>query len=280
MIFALLLLWALVCLFPLYWLVITSFKGAEAIQSGPVYLPFADFTPTLDSWNYILGENLGTLLARYFNSIVVAASATVLTVTFGSLGVYALTRYRWEWPFRARTADAFFLTFLLTRVIPPASTALPLYMMGRATGLLDTLPLLVLVYTAANLPVAFWLLRAVFGPRASDQEEAALLDGASHARILLSIVVPLTASGMIAVGFFIFILSWNEYYLAAQLAGDNAMTLPPWLISQMSYKESQTGADTQEWADFSVLAILMILPALACSGLVIRLLTRISVWKY
>ena len=95
-------------------------------------------------------------------------------------------------------------------------------------GSLDTRYFLALTYAAINLPVAIWLLQPVLGTTPSEQEEAAQLDGASHARIFLTITLPMVMGSVAAIGLLVFVLSWNEYLFAAVLATDHAMTLPPW----------------------------------------------------
>jgi multiple sugar transport system permease protein len=93
--YAVLVLWSVVCLFPLYWVAVTSLKGASAIIQGPKYLPFVDFAPKLDAWAVILTYSNDHLLLRFFNSAVVGVTSTLLTVLLGGLAVYGLTRFRY-----------------------------------------------------------------------------------------------------------------------------------------------------------------------------------------
>jgi multiple sugar transport system permease protein len=92
--YAALILWTLVVLFPLYWVLITSFKGELAVSSGPFYLPFVDFRPTLEAWTFMLVDN--NTLGPYWNSVVVAVVSTLLAVLLGSLAAYALVRIRFK----------------------------------------------------------------------------------------------------------------------------------------------------------------------------------------
>ena len=313
-------LWTLVCLFPLYWVAVTSLKGEHEIVDGPFYLPFVDFMPTPDAWVTILTYANDHLLSRFFNSAVVAITSTLLTISLGGLAVYGLTRFRYA--LRWRRLALFFLAvvfagsiltvpavwvqllfavvaallFLLaarlnqrgptlrndgilyailaTRVLPPVAVVLPIYMMAQYTGALDTHFALIFTYTAANLPVAVWLLLPVFGNTATSQEEAAQLDGASHLRIFLTIFLPMVAASTAAVGLVVFILCWNEYLFAAYLTSDKVSTLPPWVVGQMSIKEAQVGSDAEEWPQLSAAIVFMVVPLLACTGFVQRLLTR------
>ncbi len=260
--------WSLICLFPLYWMAITSLKGESDVARGPFYLPFVDFTPTLKAWRFILADPNENLLMRFVNSAVISVAATALTLLLAAMAAYGLTRWR-------RARDAFITAGLLaTRILPPIVLVLPVYMMAQWAGLRDTWVVLIVAYTAVNLPVALWLLRPVLGTRASDQEEAALLDGASHIRVFLEVLLPMAARGLAAVGLLVFILCWNEYLFAAFLATDHAMTVPTWLEGQMSIKEAQVGSEAEEWANFSAATMLMVVPVLGFAGLVHRVLGR------
>lgn len=163
---------------------------------------------------------------------------------------------------------------LATRILPPVVLVLPIYLMARYTSTLDTRFALIVTYTATNLPVAVWLLRPVLGETASDLEEAAQLDGASHFRILFEIVVPLAARGLAAAALLIFILCWNEYLFSVYLAADHAMTMPPFLAAQMSVREQQAGAEAEEWARLSAAIVLMTAPLILGAGITQRMIAR------
>jgi ABC-type glycerol-3-phosphate transport system permease component len=151
---------------------------------------------------------------------------------------------------------------LATRVLPPVVTIIPLYIMAQQTGTRDTLSVLVFVYTAINLPIAIWMLTPVFGPKATDQEEAAQLDGASHIFVFFQVVLPMVRTAMITVGLIVFLQCWNEYLLAVYLTGDHALTVPPWMVGQLSMKEAQIGGEADEWTHLSAATIVMALPPL------------------
>ena len=273
--YAVLVFWSLVCLFPLYWIAVTSLKGSPEVMRGPYYLPFLDFTPLLDAWVDVLTYANDHLLLRFFNSAVVAITSTLLTVLFGGMAVYGLTRFRYTARWMPELSNERILfAILATRILPPIVVVIPIYMMALYTGSLDTHFALIFTYTAANLPVAVWLLLPVFGNMATSQEEAAQLDGASHFRIFLTIFLPMVAASTAAVGLVIFILCWNEYLFAAFLTSDKVSTLPPWIAGQMSIKEAQTGGDGDEWSQLSAAIIFMIAPLLACTAFTQRVFGR------
>jgi len=320
--YALLIFWSLVCLFPLYWVAVTSLKGDPELIQEPFYLPFVDFTPSLKAWVSILTWANDHLLLRFFNSAVVGITSTLLTVSLGGLAVYGLTRFqyavRWtrlvlfflavvfaggavvipvvlvQFLFVIVTAlllllatrpnqrgstlrnDGILFAILSTRILPPVVVVIPIYVMAQYTGALDTHFALILTYSAANLPVAVWLLLPVFGNTVTSQEEAAQLDGASHFRIVFTIFLPMVATSTAAVGLVIFILCWNEYLFAAYLTSDKVSTLPPWVAGQMSIKEGQVGDEGDAWSQLSAAIIFMVAPLLACTGLAQRFLGRIA----
>jgi len=114
--YALLLLWALVVLVPLYWVLITSLKGPGEVDNGPFYIPFVDFTPSLDAWDFMLLQNY--TLGPYLNSVVVGLVSTMLAVLIGSLAAYSLVRIR----FQVKLAAVAIFLLLLVAVIAAVTT--------------------------------------------------------------------------------------------------------------------------------------------------------------
>jgi multiple sugar transport system permease protein len=264
-------LWALICVVPVLWLFVTSFKAGSAIDDGPYYLPFVDFWPSLESWSFIVFSRHESFIASYGNSVLVSVCATVLTLSVSYLAVYGLTRssgFGGKWLYGAALA---------TRILPPFVVALPIYMMAQVTGLLDSRLLLILVYAAINLPMAMWLLLPLIGKTASAQEEAARMDGASTLTIIFEIVFPMVTAGLAAVTLIVFLQCFNEYVLAAILTTDKAMTMPPFLVGQLSVKEAQVGGDAEEWPQFSAVLMLMLVPVLASTAYVQKYLGRLVV---
>jgi multiple sugar transport system permease protein len=316
--------WAVVCLFPLYWIAATTLKQPLDVINGPRYLPFVDFKPTLDAWAYILFNPNDDTLRRYLNSVVVSFGATALTVTFGALAAYGLTRLRASFgvatiavvvlaigvatavslagantltaaiaavllivaasiPIRRRRKvsrrvvanTGIFLAILATRILPPVVTVLPIYLLFERAQLLDTRFALILTYTAANLPIAIWLARAFFDEVPLEVEEAAALDGASAFRTFYAVVLPMAKAGIVATALLIFVLCWNEYLFAVYLTADHALTMPPFLTGQMATREQMASADP-EWGYFSVLIVLMVAPLVLFTGIVQRVVSRVS----
>ncbi len=163
---------------------------------------------------------------------------------------------------------------LAVRVVPPVVIALPVYVIAASIGMLDTRSLMICLYAAINLPVAFWLLIPVFGQRATEQEEAAQLDGESHLGIFFSILLPMIRRPLAVTGLLLFILCWNEYLFAAYLTFDHAETLSPWMVGQLSMKEAQAGGEAEELSHMAAAAVFMAIPAVLLAVAVHRFIAR------
>jgi multiple sugar transport system permease protein len=265
--------WAVVCVFPLYWVLLSSLKGEAYDSHGPGYLPFIDFIPNLDAWRFILFDSHENLLRPFWNSLLVSTTATVLTMLIACLMLYALTRLH-----KNEKSKRLMLWFVLSsRVLPPVSMVIALYMAAHFAGLLETRTALIITYTAVNLPVATWLLMPTFGTCATEQEDAATLEGVTHFGILTEILLPMLLPSLAAVALIIFAFCWNEYFFAAYLTTNQASTLTPWMVGQLSIKEAQVGGGPEEWAHLSAATILMVAPLVLFAGVAMRFLASRSI---
>ncbi len=265
-IYSVLICWSIVCIFPLYWVFIAALKDENAIIHGPRYLPFVDFAPSSEAWRFILFDSSENLLIPLFNSLIISSVATFIVIASTCLLLYAITRLE--------NAQSWLLPALLaSRILPPAALVIALYFMAQKSGLLDSRTALIIAYSAINLPVAVWLLLPAFGKRATEQEEAALLEGVDHFHILYDILLPMLLRSLMAVALIIFVLCWNEYLFAAILTTDHASTLTPWMVGQLSLKEAQVGGEPEEWAHLSAATVLMVTPLLLFSGVAMRVLS-------
>ncbi len=157
-VFALLLAWTFIVLFPIYWLVVTSFKTPYQVDKGPFYLPFVDFQPTLDAWRYILVELGNDTLRPYMNTVVVGLTSSVIALVMGSFAAYALVRftYRPRIGFIALGIGCIALSFVgIALGAPPAiviAAAVAVFaILGQTIGRRFRRSL-------ANSDIAFWLI--------------------------------------------------------------------------------------------------------------------------
>jgi multiple sugar transport system permease protein len=150
-------LWTLVVLFPLYWVLVTSFKFEVEVDSGPYYIPFVDFKPTLDAWNFMLLQN--NMIGPYLNSVVVALSSTVLALLIGSLAAYALVRIRFQVKIAAILT---FLALLVAVIVAVAAFAVPWPVAAAVAIALFLIALSTYVRrfkaAAGNNDIEFWMI--------------------------------------------------------------------------------------------------------------------------
>ena len=202
---------------PFLWIFLASFRPNSDLISS---------TPSLGLDNLSL-DNYRNLqeAARYFtyltNSAVVSLFSTVISIILAMLAAYSV--YRTRYPGRR----ALYLALIITYVFPGVVLLIPLYQIMGAIGLIDNLFSLVIVNVTFTAPFSVWLMRGFFGAIPAGIEEAAAVDGASRMRILLSIVLPLTAPGVAAAAIFSFVWSWTEYMFASAFIIDEVnKTLP------------------------------------------------------
>ncbi|MBI3457469.1 MAG: carbohydrate ABC transporter permease [Candidatus Rokubacteria bacterium] len=206
---------ALVWAGPFLWMLLGSFKPREVIIATELVLRF---TPTWEHYDAIFSRHAFWTYTR--NSFVVAVSTTVITVTASTLAAYALSRYR-------AGGHAFEFWLILTRMLPPATLLVPLFLIFRTLGLINTLTGLILADASFLLSFCIWLLRGFFDEVPLDLEEAAACDGATRLQGLVYVVLPLAAPGVAATVILSLIFAWNEYLFAIVFASATASkTLP------------------------------------------------------
>jgi multiple sugar transport system permease protein len=232
--------WAAIAFFPIYWMVSTSFKpSTEWFSWPPVYFPDP---PTLANYlNVWLGAeqydqaqyaiSSQKPLISLWNSTVIAASSTFLSVLFGSILAYGVSRYR-------ILSEARMFQLLMLRMIPPIVVVAPLSLYYTQIGLLDTRTGLVLVYFLTTLPYAVWMTKSFIDEVPREIEQAAEILGAPRWRTVFEIVLPLIRSGLVATFLFILILTWSEYLLALIITKTHVTTLP---IELSKYQGSTEG---------------------------------------
>jgi multiple sugar transport system permease protein len=210
-------------LFPIYWMITTSFKPEEAILSKP---PTWAFTPTLDNYRYALNEaDFGLFLK---NTLIVSVTSTILVVILGSMASYSFARYD-----VGKGHVMFFI--LTTRMFPAIAVILPYFIIFRNIGRtsvgqflnigLDTPMALIITYTMFNLPFAIWLMYSFFTDIPLELEDSARLDGYSRIQVFMRVVLPLAAPGIVVTAIFSLIFSWNEFLFAFMLTRDAARTI-------------------------------------------------------
>ena len=258
-IYGVLILWAFICLFPIYWTVTTSFKAAPDVMKGNL-IPWVDFVP---KWLGLrsLGlspETIGAestvrdeFLKRFWNSAIVAVGSSSFAVVLGSCAAYGLSRFSFRFGFMKNSDISFF--FLSQLILPPVVLALPFLVLYKELALLDSRVGLIALYALTVLPIVIWIMRDQFGSIPVELEEAALVDGQSIWGAFVTIILPIALPGMVAAFIISLVLTWNEYFFAALLTSSHAKTLPVMVASQ-------TGSQGIAWWSMAALSLAAILP--------------------
>jgi multiple sugar transport system permease protein len=258
-VYAVLLAWAFICLFPIYWTLTTSFKAAPDVMQGNL-VPWVDFEPKMLglrslglSPETIFAESTvrAEFLKRFWNSAIVALSSSALALILGSMAAYGLSRFNYRFGFMKNSDISFF--FLSQLILPPVVLALPFLVLYKELALLDTRIGLILLYTLTVMPIVIWIMRDQFSSIPTELEEAALVDGLSIWGAFLTIILPIALPGMVAAFILSLVLTWNEYFFAALLTSTNANTLPVMVASQ-------TGSQGISWWSMAALSSAAILP--------------------
>jgi len=212
---------ALVIVFPTYWMFVTSLKTPGEILS-PKY-DLIPFSATFENFASALSkENFAVYLT---NSLIVTLGAVLCALIAGTLAAIPLSRLR----FRGR--KGFLVLIMVAQLAPVATLFIPLFLLMRDAGLINTLPGLMLIYFATTLPFTVWMLYGFVNGIPYDLEEAAMIDGCSQLGAFRRVTLPLLGPGLVTTSVFSFITAWNEFLFAVVLMKGDKQTLPVWLAS-------------------------------------------------
>jgi multiple sugar transport system permease protein len=235
--------YALVVLFPIFWMASMMVKPPDAMFARPtVWL----FVPTFEHFAYVLAQGFHWNL---LTSLVLCLVSTALIVIIGTPAAYAFAR------FEMRFKDDLFLFILATRMAPPVCLVIPFYLIFAKIGLLDTFLGLTLAYMTFNLSFYVWVLRSFCRDLPPEIEEAAVLEGWPQIRVFQRVVLPLLRNGIVATSVLCFIFAWNEFLFAFMLGGKGVQTLPvaiPKLITSQGVR----------WGEMAIVGMTALLPVL------------------
>ena len=281
--------YALVTITPLLWIFLTSFKtSADAVAYPPKVFSqpslegycnlfnissrqtpeFMASLPPPEGYCAKVARERGMVIAgpsktpgRLMNSLVIGFGSTFLAVFLGTLAAYGLSR------FRVPIKDDLLFFILSTRFMPPIAVAIPIYLMFRQLGLLDSYVGMILLYTAVNVSLAVWLLKGFIDEIPREYEEAALVDGYTRLQAFVKTVLPQATTGIAATAVFCLIFSWNEYAFAVLLTSGNAQTMPPFIPFII-------GEGGQDWPAVAAATTLFVVPILVFTVLLRKQLLR------
>jgi multiple sugar transport system permease protein len=293
---AIVLLATLIYLIPIYWIASTAFKPRSLATTVPPTVLFQpEITPFVKLFTkrvqlqgevdpevyrkapwyeqriYDGGERIiknadgsfepSGYASRFLNSLIIAVSSTFLAVAMGTLTANGFSRFRMP-------GEQDWLFFILsTRMLPAVVVAIPMFLMYRVVGLVDSHIGLVILYTAFNLSFSVWLMKGFIDEIPIEYEEAALVDGYTRMEAFFKIVLPQAATGIAATAVFCFITAWNEYAFALMMTNRRAQTAPPFIPSQL-------GSGLTDWTAIAAGTFLFLLPVAVFTFLLRKHLLR------
>lgn len=229
--------------FPIIIVVLNSFQTTEQIMLGHGLL-LREFTTA----NYEFLWNKTPYLTFLVNSVVVSGGSMVLGVAAAALAGYALSR------FKGRTLSLYSRSIVVIQMFPIILALIPLFVMFRFLGMINTPTPVIIIYTVVHLPFATWMAKAFFDTIPRELEEAAMVDGCSRFQAFYKIVLPLSGPGMAAVAIFSFLFSYNEFFVGSVFLRDKGvMTIP--IGVQMFMQQYAT-----DWGSLMAAATLMVIP--------------------
>ncbi|HEY3017012.1 MAG TPA: carbohydrate ABC transporter permease [Nocardioides sp.] len=204
-----------IALFPVVWVLLSSFKPQYAIQSTKIQL-FVD--PSFDNYRHVL---MDTSFPRWFlNSVIVAAFTMVIGISMSATAGYAMSRF--NFPGRR----GLMWVFLVTQMFPVAILIVPIYTIMSKLHLIDTLPSLVIAYCTVAVPFCAWMMRGYFDTIPKELDEAAALDGLGPFGTFWRVVLPLARPGLAVTAFYTFLTAWGEVaYAIAFISSDKKLTM-------------------------------------------------------
>ena len=240
-----------VFLFPVYWLVASSFKTeGQQFAIPPIWVP-SPFTLE----NYIDLFSDAKVINSLKNSFLVAGMTLAAVALLGIPAAYSMARFRVG-------GSKMMLVIFTARLLPPVAYIIPLFAIARGLGLYDKQGTLVVLYTFFSLPLAIWMLVGFIATIPEEIEDAALIDGASRLGVIWHVVLPLIRPGLASVTIFMLLSSWNEFALAVTLTARHSRTLP---VTMYTFVTNQNIA----WGKLAAAGVLSALP-IVIAGLLVQ----------
>lgn len=209
-------LFTILCLYPIVWLFLSSFKTNSELYSNPWGLP-----ESFSLANYVQAITEGHILQYFGNSVIIAVSAVLVSVILSSMVSYAVTRMQWK------LSKLTLRIFMLGMMIPVYAMVVPLFSMFNKMGLLNTHLAVIIPHIAISFPMAIFIMTGFMGSLPKELEEAAVMDGCNIYQIFFKIIMPISKSSIVTVAVVTFINVWNDLLLPQIFLTDaSKMTLP------------------------------------------------------
>ncbi|WP_258194831.1 carbohydrate ABC transporter permease [Paraburkholderia sp. BL18I3N2] len=245
---------ALLLFFPIFWMTITAFKTEQQAYASSLF-----FIPTLDSFREVFARS--NYFSFAWNSILISAGVTILCLILAVPAAYAMAF------FPTRRTQKVLLWMLSTKMMPSVGVLVPIYLLWKNSGLLDSVSGLVIVYTLINLPIAVWMSFTYFAEIPRDILEAGRIDGAATWQEIVYLLMPMSLPGLASTALLLVILSWNEAFWSINLSSSNAAPLTVFIASYSS-------PEGLFWAKLSAASLLAVAPILIVGWLSQKQLVR------
>lgn len=244
---AIIIFFCLIILAPIAWVLLMSVKSIPDAYTGNLWPENFDFT----HYTYVI-QKIPTIWQNMYNSVVVTVSTVIITVVISTMAAYALVHLKLSFGWVVLTIFVMSL-FFPTRIV----SIIGIFQINHDVGLLNTLPGLILPYVTLNLALSTLIMRGVFEGIHPEIAESAKMDGAGPVRILIQIMLPLIANGLVVLIIVNFVTAWGEYLLAATLTNDQSVrTLPVVLANAFG------GFGQWAWPRLAALYIMVITPGI------------------
>ena len=245
---------AIVLFFPIFWVAVTAFK-----TEAQAYTPSLVFLPTLDTFHEVFSRS--NYLAYVQNSLIVSLGSTVLSLLLAVPAAYSMAF------FPTGRTQKLLLWMLSTKMMPAVGVLIPIYLLAKNTGMLDTVSGLTIIYTLINLPIAVWMAFTYFNDVPKEILEAARIDGANAWQEMIYLLLPTAMPGLASTALLLIILSWNEAFWSLNLTSVNAAPLTVFIASY-------SNPEGLFWAKLSAASLLAIAPIMALGWLAQKQLVR------
>ena len=248
---------ALVIFFPIYWMFLTAFKTEiDAFNTPPL---FFGFDATLE--NFLVVQERSDYLKFFFNSVIIAFGSTFIGLLIAVPAVWSMAFHP------TRRTRGVLMWMLSTKMLPPVGVLIPIYLLFKSGGLLDTRWGLIIIMTLINLPILIWMLFTYFKEVPPDILEAARMDGAKIREEIFYVLLPLTSPGIFSSALLIIILSWNEAFWTLNLTASDAGPLTAFIASYSS-------PEGLFWAKLSAASAMAVMPIMVLGWFCQRQLVR------
>lgn len=232
--------------FPLLWLLVSSFKSSSEMLNNPTRIFPIDWT--LENFKTVLVTLNFTINIR--NSVIIAAATTVVAIIISSLAAYGVVR------FFPKLGDLMTKILVTTYMFPSIMLVIPYAMVMAKLGLTNTRVGLVLVYLSFSVPYAVWMLVGFFKTVPIGIEEAARIDGANKMQVFVRVVLPLVAPGIVSTAIYVFINAWNEYLYSMILMSSSDKTTISVAVKTLE------GADILNWGSLMAACAIVVVPSI------------------